>query len=77
MPHLVIFNPPERLPDGSTVVGRMSRDVHAILYTHEDDGEDYEHPFDEGVEMLAIQRPDGARDILVRGIDGQPMWDDV
>ena len=55
----------------------MSSDVHAILYTHEEDGEDYEHPFDEGVEMLAIQRPDGTREILVRGIDGQPLWDDL
>lgn len=48
-PPLVIFgNPP----------GTFGREVVAIQYQHEDDGELYEHEFDGGVEMEALEGGD-------------------
>lgn len=56
-----------------TVVGQLSDDVHAILYTHVDDGKDYRHDFEGAASMFAVERA-GKRDVLVTG--PKPLWGD-
>jgi len=89
-PGLVLYgNPPLRGPrrrlepgslrsvPGFELYGCMSRDVHEIRYTHDDDKKQYKHPFESGdVEMWAVVRAGNHRDILVTGGHGQPLWKD-
>lgn len=51
----------------------LSREVHAVSYTHADDGRDYRHEFGAGVR--ATLHPDGA--VTLRHRDGRPLWADV
>ena len=83
-PLAVYLNPPLRLgprrgrrPGGRfDWVSLMSRHVHEIRYTHEEDSRDYKHTFDSGdVEMYAIRRGDHL-DVLLTGGSGQDLWQD-
>lgn len=59
-------------------VGRLSKNLHEIRYTHQDDGKDYKHDFGSGAEMWAISRDGvqepGDRAILIIAPGG--AWDD-
>lgn len=75
-------NPASQRPRmGSVLVGPMvvhrvmSRNVHDIRYTHDTDGDDYEHVFERPTLALAIERG-GHRDVLLTAPDGAPIWED-
>ena len=88
-PPLLIVNPPlslGRSRRGSSVahlgglgglgwVERMSEEVHDIRYTHAEDGKDYKHDFEAGVEMWAVTRQ-GKREIHLTQFSGRPLWAD-
>lgn len=60
----IMGNPPGRV---------FSNDVHAILYTHADDGEYYRHDFAGGVRMTALA--DGS--VLIHHPGGKPVWRNI
>lgn len=87
-PPLMLYgNPPMRVrrrKSGGTLGGGMvrldyygtlSEEVHAITYTHLDDGQDYKHDFDPGVELVAATLG-GKRVAVVSRPDGKPVWED-
>ncbi len=57
----IMGNPPGKL---------FSKDVHAILYTHADDGKHYRHDFAGGVRMAALD--DGS--VRIYHPTGKPVW---
>ncbi len=77
-PILITYNPPIGLrrimPKGTRIVGQIASDVYLVRYIHSDDEENYEHEFEGEVFMFGIEQPDGQRDILITGKDGQPLW---
>lgn len=59
----------------SEVVGELSREVHAILYRHIEDGRQYRHDFEHRTSLLTLF--DGQRsDVLITSPDGFPIWQD-
>lgn len=81
-PPLVVFgNPPMGVKPGpgffrgGSVVGQMSREVHAVLYRHLEDGKPYRHDFEHPTSMYAIERA-GQRDVLITSPDGYAIWND-
>lgn len=59
----------------SQVVGTLSREVHAVLYRHIEDGKQYRHDFERPTSMLTLF--DGERnDVLITSPDGSPVWQD-
>lgn len=82
-PVLTIYNPPMRMKGataaaraGGKVAGIMSKDVHEVRYLHFEDKQSYKHPFEGKVLMLAVERPNGQRDIILTHEDGKPLWED-
>lgn len=80
-PQLVIYNPPVRFRGprqqvGGRVKGVISEDVHQVWYTHFEDKKAYRHPFEGDVIMIAMQQPDGQRDIHLTHKRGLPLWED-
>lgn len=89
-PSLLVFGNP-RKKRGT----RMSGNVLAVLYVHDDDGEQYAHGFgnaelelntrrdgtvtigglSDGTDVEMIAQDDGT--VLLRGVHGQRLWDDV
>lgn len=74
-------NPPMQLKRrienaSSRIKGLMSEEVHAIFYRHAEDGKLYQHDFKNPTLMLAVERGDGVRDILITSPDGFPIWQD-
>lgn len=55
---------------GNPALRVFSEDVHAILYTHADDGKSYRHDFRGGVNMAALS--DGS--VLIYHPAGLPVW---
>lgn len=55
--------------------GLMSKEVHAILYRHIEDGEQYRHDFDHSTSLIALRHGD-ANDVLITSPDGFPIWQD-
>lgn len=66
-PPLVVFksNPPA---NAQTIGDR----VYALFYRHAEDGDEYVHEFDEGVDLQAMD--DGT--VCLEQRDGLPLWDD-
>lgn len=62
-------NPPLMIY-GRNPPGPIGQDVHAVYYTHAEDGEYYVHEFDGDVEMVALD--DGS--VLLRA--PVPLWED-
>lgn len=58
-----------------TAVGRIGKDVHDVRYTHDFDGQNYEHVFNGDVQAYAVIR-NGKRDILFTHRRGLPLWDE-
>jgi hypothetical protein len=59
----------------SQVVGVLSRDAHAVLYKHIEDGRRYRHDFEHRTSLLTLF--DGQKnDVLITSPDGFPIWQD-
>jgi hypothetical protein len=82
VPQLIVFNPPmwvrRILPKGSRFIGQLSREVIEVRYRHADDNKLYQHDFDRrpGVNMFAVEGPEGEHAIMILGSEGQPLWED-
>lgn len=68
-PPLVVFN---SNPPDVAEAGTFGDRVYALFYRHTDDGEDYVHEFDDGVELHA--RGDGT--VCLEQENGRPLWAD-
>lgn len=68
-------NPPSKKFFAGDVVGQIGKDVHDVRYTHSFDGENYEHAFDDNVQVFAVMR-NGRRDLLFTHKQGLPLWDE-
>lgn len=81
-PAIVVYNPPvgvrRSMPRGAKFVGLISERVLDLDYVHAENGKEYTHSFRDfpGVQMFAIEGPDGSRSILLVGTADQVLWDD-
>lgn len=77
-PTLVIFNPPKNMRH--RVVGEIAEEVQRIEYydstkEQKEGSGNWFHNFG-NAKAVAVQRPDGTRDILIVSTDGKPLWFD-
>lgn len=75
---MIYGNPPRRkrlVLDGEpfTADGEISREAHAILYRHIDDGKPYKHDFETPVSLVAGEIA-GQRVVVIVSPDGKPVW---
>lgn len=74
-PPLGIRNHSRKRHYQSTIVGELSREAHAILYRHVEDGKQYRHDFENPTSLLTLF--DGQRnDVLITSPVGWPIWQD-
>lgn len=89
-PYIVTFgaNPPMRRPTDAAkfeghipslvAIGTIAKAVHSIKYEHMDDGAPYEHTFESEVRAVAVEiGPTRQHGVLLFGVDGQPIFEDV
>ena len=78
MPSLVVFNNPGELQHQEIdLVETMSFKVRQLKYEHDENGKNYYHDFDAGVEMIAVASFTGEKQILLRHTNGKPLWEDL
>ena len=54
----------------------LSRRVYNVQYKHVTDGQDYEHPFGPGVDLVSALTNDGGKIVVLVGRQGQDLWAD-
>lgn len=59
----------------SQAVGEISREAHAILYRHVEDGKQYRHDFERPTSLVTLFDGD-TNDVLITSPDGSPIWQD-
>jgi hypothetical protein len=82
-PFLYVYNPPlKALTWGDApkfrieVVGIIASKLHDIRYEHAEDGKPYQHDFETDTTALACVLPSGEHVVLLRGANGQNVWED-
>lgn len=84
-PYLYVYNPPLKgrgLEVGGNavlhikVVGLIAAEVHDIRYTHAEDGNPYEHVFETKVRAFAGVDDTGKKVVVLRGDNGNHVWEE-